>query len=290
MKPLIFSGIDLNNTSKRVKAKEKKLLPMLINISIAGCACLQVLVAANEQYANNNNKPCDDKDLKLRSRNLNHYTRRPTRRPTKKPTRRPTRRNGNIFNDEDVGSAEDSFRLKLYWQSSYRWQDLSTDPRFCMRKLLYLFCTQHYRYIVYVYKFLYHKYIIYSECDGGSCRQGDTILIQRCGSSITQQFVASGLTIRPASDTSLCFTIMGYSSARDTDGNIITTPIQLQDCNGDFNQEFNGYQSNGQFELTPKNRGDRCLGTAHHPKSSEKVHPKSCDGGRRATTAFWVTY
>lgn len=124
---------------------------MLINILIAGCACLQVLVAANEQSANNN------KDLKLRSRNLNHYTRRPTRRPTKKPTHRPTRRNGNIFNNDndDDGSAEDSFRLKLYWQSSYRWQDLSTDPLFCMRKLLYLFCTQHYRYIVYVYVFLY---------------------------------------------------------------------------------------------------------------------------------------
>jgi hypothetical protein len=106
---------------------------MLINILIAGCTCLQVLVAAdNQQSANNSNKPRDDKDLKVQSRNLNHYTRRPTRRPTKKPTHRP---NGNIFNDDDAGiSAEDSFRLKLYWQSNYRWQNLSTDPRFCMRK------------------------------------------------------------------------------------------------------------------------------------------------------------
>ena len=267
------------------------IVPMLINILIAGCACFQVLVAADDQQsANNSNKPLDDKDLlKVQSRNLNHYTRRPTRRPTKKPTHRPTRRNGNIFNDDDAGiSAGDSFRLKLYWQSSYRWQNLSTDPRFCMRKCSCIYFVLNT--IKHCYYISYYNYIFSSECDGSSCRQGDNILIQRCGSYITQQFVASGLTIRPASDTSLCFTIMGYSSARDTDGNIITEPIQLQECNGNSNQEFNGYQSNGQFELTPKNRGDRCLGTAHHPKSSEKVHPKSCEGGRRATTEFWVTY
>ena len=70
----------------------------------------------------------------------------------------------------------------------------------------------------------------------------------------------------------------------------ITTPIELKDCNGDSDQEFDGFQSNGGFELRPKNRGDRCLGTNHHPKSSEKVHPKSCSQGRGDTTSEWETY
>jgi hypothetical protein len=45
------------------------------------------------------------------------------------------------------------------------------------------------------------------------------------------------------------------------DGDPITTPIELKDCNGDSDQEFVGFQSNGEFELRPQNRGDRCLGT-----------------------------
>ena len=86
------------------------------------------------------------------------------------------------------------------------------------------------------------------------------------------------------------FAHLGYSTAKDTDGDPITTPIELKDCNGDSDQEFDGFQSNGGFELRPQNRGDRCLGTNHHPKSSEKVHPKSCSQGRGDTTSEWETY
>jgi hypothetical protein len=50
---------------------------------------------------------------------------------------------------------------------------------------------------------------------------------------------------------------LGYSTAKDTDGDPITSPIELKDCNGDSDQEFVGFQSNGEFELQPQNRGDR---------------------------------
>ena len=45
------------------------------------------------------------------------------------------------------------------------------------------------------------------------------------------------------------FAHLGYSTAKDTDGDPITSPIELKDCNGDSDQEFDGFQSNGGFEL-----------------------------------------
>ena len=191
---------------------------------------------------------------------------RKTTAPTIAPTPDPTSDNvdddnvdddnGDEDNDDDDNKPTGSFRLKMYWQDSYNWQDYTEDPKYCM------------------------------ECSG-SCREGQEIRIMRCGGD---KFVAVGNTIRPSSDTSLCFTVMGYSTAKDTDGDAITTPIELKDCDGDSDQEFDGFQSNGGFELRPKNRGDRCLGTNHHPKSAEKVHPKSCSQGRGDTTSEWETY
>ena len=71
-----------------------------------------------------------------------------------------------------------------------------------------------------------------SECESSSdCNIGDLIWIKSCSATATdQRFTAVGQTIRPAIDQNLCFTIMGYGTAQDTDGSTITTPIQLQLC------------------------------------------------------------
>lgn len=130
------------------------------------------------------------------------------------------------------------------------------------------------------------------ECSSSSnCIVGNEIIIKHCSLASDQKFTEVGGTIRPAIDTSLCFTIMGYDRAEDNDGDPITDPIQLQPCeNENPNQQFVGFQSSGKFELSPIDRADRCLGQAHHPKSYEMIHPKSCAIARRDTTSSWVTY
>lgn len=157
-----------------------------------------------------------------------------------------------------------SSRLKLHYRDHYNWQDFTEDPKYCM------------------------------QCGGnsGGCNSGSEIKVQRCDEDNNkQQFVAIGRTIRPSGDDSLCFTIMGYNSAQDTDGDTITEPIQLQECQeNDIDQQFTGYSTENEFELSPVERGDRCLGQAHHPKSNELIHPKSCIGARKDTTAEWITY
>jgi len=157
-----------------------------------------------------------------------------------------------------------SSRLKLHYRDHYNWQDFTEDPKYCM------------------------------QCGGnsGGCNAGSEIKVQRCDEDNNKQyFVAIGRTIRPSGDDSLCFTIMGYNSAQDTDGGTITEPIQLQECQeNDVDQQFTGYSTENEFELSPVERGDRCLGQAHHPKSNELIHPKSCIGARKDTTAEWITY
>jgi hypothetical protein len=109
--------------------------------------------------------------------------------------------------------------------------------------------------------------------------------------AIDQRFTAVGGTIRPAADPSLCFTIMGYGEAQDFDGVTIATPIQLQLCEvNNSNQQFVGYQSSGNFELSPLDRADRCLGSNHHPKAFEFIFPGVCENARSATTSEWIAY
>ncbi|KAL3786241.1 hypothetical protein ACHAW5_000997 [Stephanodiscus triporus] len=132
-----------------------------------------------------------------------------------------------------------------------------------------------------------------SECSSsGDCNLDDFIIIKDCSPSARdQQFTAVGLTIRPTIDPTLCFTIMGYGTAKDFDDVTITTPIQLKLCEeNNSNQQFVGYRSSGKFELSPFGRADRCLGSFHHPKPYEKIHPKSCTAGRIHTTSEWIKY
>ena len=84
---------------------------------------------------------------------------------------------------------------------------------------------------------------------------------------------------------------MGYGRARDTDGLTITTPIKLQSCKeNNSNQQFVGFKSSGKFELSPTGNSRRCLSQNHHPKSREKIFPKSCTNARRDATSNWITH
>ena len=134
---------------------------------------------------------------------------------------------------------------------------------------------------------------LFSECESSSdCNIGDLIWIKSCSATATdQRFTAVGQTIRPVIDQNLCFTVMGYGTAQDTDGSTITTPIQLQSCEeNNSNQQFVGFQSSGKFELKPIGNQDRCLAQLHHPKSNEKIYPRLCTNARTDTTSNWITY
>jgi hypothetical protein len=217
----------------------------------------------------------DDDQLQLDLFNLSVATPSPNA-PTKRPTIKP------------VSVTQPSSRIKIYWQSGYNWQGEDDDPFYCMGtfflccecEVIQMMCTDS-------------NSNLSSECSSRrDCNVGDIIRIEDCDETARdQQFTAVGLTVRPAIDPTLCFTIMGYGPGEDTDGKTITTPIQLQLCEeNDRNQQFVGFQSGGKFELSPLENQDRCLGQLHHPKRYEKIYPRICTYGRRDDTSNWITY
>jgi hypothetical protein len=164
----------------------------------------------------------------------------PTHSPTENPTLSPS-----VFR---------SFRLRLYWEEGYYWQEERGETFWCM------------------------------EC--GECRENDSVYIKWCGDSIRQQFTKVGDTIRPLSDQALCFTMTGTHSEN--------RPIRLVPCmdkrSGSDEQRFGGFHPNERFELHPLGDTSLCLSQAHHPKDDERVWPDSCTTTRGDTTSYWITY
>jgi len=164
--------------------------------------------------------------------------------PTLRPTPRPTMSN---------------FRLRLYWNRNYYWQETRKETWWCMQ------CS-------------------------GSCRDGDSIYVDWCGSSSRQQFTGIGDTIRPVSDTTLCLTSTGNSEDR---------PIRLIKCDdgrdvrngmnggGRSDQQIKGLKENEPFELQ---QSGKCLTQQHHPKSGERVYPADCRTARNHDTAYWIQF
>ena len=181
-------------------------------------------------------------------------TARPTRRPSRHPTLRPTRRPSRHPTLRPTAAPTiPSFRLRLYWERGYYWQEERREQRFCMK------------------------------C-GGSCRSGDSLYVDGCSrSSSRQRFVAMGDTIRPARDHSLCLTVTGYSEDK---------PLRLYTCRDSRveTQSFVGFQPTGKFELQPKGDATRCVSQQHHPKDYERIYPEDCAKTRSHDTTYWVVY
>lgn len=132
-----------------------------------------------------------------------------------------------------------------------------------------------------------------SDCWDNVCSAGEYIKLHYCSaSSSDQKFIGIDGTIRPASDKTLCFTIMGYGPATDTDGLSIDTPIQLQQCiPGSIEQQFvrRPGPGIGGYEFSPVGNLNRCLANLHHPKVGERIFPRLCSKAQTDTTGAWIT-
>ena len=92
-------------------------------VPAAGCTCLSAAAAAAEASA----LPRKDENLNLR------------RDRKQQNTSREQTRELQLFDDDDDEYYDDddqsdtpSYRLKLYWESKYRWQGDDDDPFYCM--------------------------------------------------------------------------------------------------------------------------------------------------------------
>ncbi|KAL7438649.1 hypothetical protein ACHAXM_007362 [Skeletonema potamos] len=143
-----------------------------------------------------------------------------------------------------------AFRLRLYWQPGYNWQGSKSEKWWC------------------------------AECTG-NCSSGSRLQIGKCSQTNRQMWIAIDNTIRFAPTPSLCVTASGYGS---------NNPIRLHQCNGGRDQNFDGVQEQGRFELQPASNTARCVSQQHHPKGKEPLYLESCSKTRATDTTYWQLY
>ena len=149
-------------------------------------------------------------------------------------------------------SGPSNFKLKIYWQEGYFWQEESFERKWCMR------------------------------CLGGVCGVGDQIFIEACDDNGVQRFdfeyVSSDEVLIKLSGTNRCL----QRSNRNIFVRNCSSTTSLQKWWAKVGQ-FNG----DRFEISQKSAPDMCVTQPHHPKSGEKVYLEPCSQPRESDTSFW---
>ena len=213
---------------------------------------LAIEAAARDSYSASDPLPSSDVSL---------Y---PTYSPTLEgvlPTFMPT--NFNVFSPKALPikrSNENEFRLKMYWEEGYYWQENTSERWWCM------------------------------SCQDGNCVDNANIELQNCKVKsdldaifVANSFGANGHQFRVAK-TDLCLQKMGRGRA-----------IKLKKCMEPKKkhvhlQLFKGFKPDDKFDLRPSSYMDRCLSQHHHPKAKEIVYAETCFKAHRPDTGYWVTY
>ena len=189
----------------------------------------------------------------------------PTYSPTSQgelPTFSPTQFNDDVLNTIPAKrSKENGFRLKMYWEDGYYWQERTDERWWCMS------CQED-----------------------GKCESGSKMELRNCKkkSDLDATFIATshgtlGHQFR-ITNTNLCLTKMGRGRA-----------IKLKKCWNPRRkhfplQLFKGFKQDEKFDLRPSGYLDRCLSNHHHPKAKEIVYAETCVKAHRPDTGYWVTY
>jgi hypothetical protein len=160
--------------------------------------------------------------------------------------------NGSNNNNDDSSGGSGGFRLRLYWEDGYYWQESSSERKYCM------------------------------QCDGSSCGTGDKVLIQTCGSGNTKlEFYQKSGTEASLRDTQskLCMRVESNNG------------IRMRSCDsGDSKQRFQGSFSSSKFEIQPKGDSSKCVTIQHHPRTGEDLRLFDCSTARGDDTSYWKKY
>ena len=155
--------------------------------------------------------------------------------------------------------------LKMYWQEGFLWQELPTDPVFCMK------------------------------CDDvtPNCFAGQNVFVAPCQANITTEdptnwqmiFQPNGAFYIKIATSDLCLTLPLVK----------LDPLTVEKCSP-FNEKQLFFAQNGQaaagsrFEISPVTEQGSCVSQIHHPKTGERLFLFPCIYPRYWTTSFWNFY
>lgn len=172
--------------------------------------------------------------------------------------------NNNGQSSTPSTSTSGSFRLKIYWEQGYDWQDEYVERFWCLTHSMSGTC--------------------WAGLDRQSCKY-NAVYVTRCGNrnqNFQYQYVGNEVMIK-VSGQDKCLTRSGIH-------------IDLRSCNSGNNMQkfyaprgdLNGYR----FELSQKSAPRYCLNQDHHPKNAEYVQmfPCSWTRARNSLTSYWEKY
>ncbi|KAL7466768.1 hypothetical protein ACHAXS_007054 [Conticribra weissflogii] len=154
------------------------------------------------------------------------------------------------------------FRLKLYWEEGYFWQERTEERWWCMQ------CVDKLGNFV--------------------CEKDSRIQLRNCRTKSDLDaiftyisFGDGGYQFRIANTNNMCLQKMGDRRA-----------IRVKPCKDDqMLQRFVGFDPDlDRFDLRPLDYTDRCLTNHHHPKPNETVYAETCKRAHNYDTGYWVKY
>lgn len=149
-------------------------------------------------------------------------------------------------------SVDQDFKLKMYWEEGYYWQEESFERKWCMR------------------------------CRGGSCSSGDKIYIEECDDDGVERF-----DFDYVNRDEVLIKINGSDRCLERAGR----DIYVRSCDsgkslqrwwaktGDFDES--------RFEISQLGATNLCVTQRHHPKPDEEVELEPCTQARESQTSFW---
>mmetsp|Transcript_16128 Transcript_16128/g.39485 ORF Transcript_16128/g.39485 Transcript_16128/m.39485 type:complete len:364 (+) Transcript_16128:157-1248(+) len=191
-----------------------------------------------------------------------------TQPPTNKPTMPPQSNSG-------------SFMLRLYWQSSYYWQETHSETWWCLE------CTKCNEFSL--GDGPNHGCVVPGN-NGGSCQEGHTIWIRKCKDTrrnFKWQILknsGSGDQVR-AAGSNLCLSTVGNKY------------VEMRRCDSSSQKQlFKPISDINRFEIRPYYQRNwsmndaKCLSQLHHPKDKELVGLHRCQTAKAHETLYWEDY
>lgn len=142
------------------------------------------------------------------------------------------------------------FNMKLYWKSGYKWQESTSEKKWCMK------------------------------CASNKCPKGSSIKIARCNrGDWRQNFFFDDGRIRSRRNKDVCIERQRKSRS-----------IALDNCNSSFDQKWALLRKDEPFQLRIPGEASKCASQHHHPKDGEKIYMTSCKKSVDSHSDKWVVY
>jgi len=197
----------------------------------------------------------------------------------------------SIFPTQSAPPTKTPYRLRLYWEQGYKWQEDPAEQWYCWACAQCKPCTEESQDRT--------SDCVDILCDVKNyCKEGMNIAVTDCDPNRWDDKSAS-FSLRPGHsglfdhlegdqievhNTNLCLSLSGVRS------------ITLEKCDASkMEQRFSGFQSDGgAMELSPANvtikdgkEMERCITQHHHPRVGERIFSEDCKLARNSDTALW---